>query len=145
MIVNIKRLREIKKQILAEPSQFDMTVYFSAKPTSTCGTASCIAGWALWLYAKNFQKSLKINVLGHLYSDYPEHISFKNLAAKLLGLTYLQAERIFFSNQWPLKFYRKYRLALTDEDKAKVAAEYIDYLIKREQNRKKKASTGIQK
>ena len=48
----VNLLRKVQKQILLEPRQFDIQHWFTMFPKNVtrvpnCGTAACIAGWAI--------------------------------------------------------------------------------------------------
>lgn len=97
--MNIKLLRRIQKQILKEPRQFQMGSYYARRLPGVelipnCGTACCVAGWAVSLTmtctpAEAARKSPK-----------PLHPR----AAVTLGLTSEEASRLFYMDGWPMNF-----------------------------------------
>ncbi len=105
-------------------SQLDST----GKPAKGCGTAGCIAGWALLLGSKKKGLTLKhasgLTVLWNI----------KEKAQRLLGLTSLQSTLLFIEEKWPAEFsrdkdghYLDHKSALSA---AKLAAKRIDVFIK---------------
>ena len=121
--MNVKLLRKVKRHILAEPKRLYMPAYIIRKedgmdisrPFARCGTAACIAGWTYIL-------SVKSKTPPRTGDEHTE-------AAELLGLTELQADRLFLPGNWPLDF----RDGLTGDGKpetAKVAAARIEFFIK---------------
>lgn len=95
-MANIARLKEIKQRINAHPEKFNWKLYFEVPascvfsqqdyndqckslPEESCGTAACIAGWAIALYDPNL-----INRLSNV-SEYNE-------ATELLDLTNEEAD-----------------------------------------------------
>ena len=98
--MNVKLLKRIKEQILAEPAQFVMSTYFSdnvlendiPRKIPNCGTAACIAGWAC---------TLDLKITPALASK-QAHVQDK--AESLLKLYRGQAERLFLVSYWPEPF-----------------------------------------
>lgn len=155
--MNTKLLRRIQKQILLKPYQFEMTAWFvdnsrlkekgekvtkayNGKPIPNCGTAGCIAGWALTLGLKfkklrnaivKFKKSI-----GEVYTELEHDINKKiaDKAQELLKLDTKQANRLFYVDNWPNKFVAgidKWNAfsALSKEEQAQVASDRIDHFI----------------
>lgn len=136
---NISLLRKIQKAILKYPNQFNMGWWFQecdsqGDPAGRCGTAACIAGWAVAL-SRQFNGK-KLNVVKNKTWDASEK------AAELLKIP---VERIwppggsvfgsskhplFFTEQWPVRFRRQYKNAISAKEAAKAASDRIDYFIK---------------
>lgn len=76
-----------------------------------CGTAACIAGWAN-LFTKYFDESSSIH------------------AQQVLGLDENEAESLFYDDNWPEPFRTRYQKAKTPKQRAKIACQRIDHLIK---------------
>jgi hypothetical protein len=134
-------LRKVAAHILAEPKRLVMEDWIrrdfsdgSSKPP--CGTAACIAGWALELTRKPGQRRPR-----------PDHHSA--LGSELLGMmdpeTYEKAtdysyefddlkartsERLFITDSWPEPYRTKYDAADNQAIKAKVVAQRIEHFIK---------------
>ena len=94
--MNTKLLRRIQKQILKEPRQFDMIGLFNTTlpwKIPNCGTAACIAGWALCLSK-------------HVTPEIADRSGLATLinAQRLLRLRQSEATRLFFLEGWPEKF-----------------------------------------
>ena len=128
--MNVKLLRKVKKHILEEPKRLKMWSWIvlrskysrrversdsvgGDRPFARCGTAACIAGWACILSKQNPVGVVEIH----------------NAAIELLGLTQVQAHKLFGPLSWPDKFYR------TDLDSgsrtaAEVTAARIEHFIK---------------
>lgn len=129
--MNIPLLKEIQARILAEPDAFRMDTW-------SCGTAHCIAGWALVL------SDLKIanpnaEPWAHVLTD---GRSPMNAAAEALGLSTendgdgdwfddgnSEAKRLFLNDDWPRAFCNSYDEAESRRERAKIAAERIDHFI----------------
>lgn len=136
--LNVKLLRKIQKHILEEPKRLVMrtlclTRADEGKETfigdgqlpqlfAPCGTAACIAGWALLMADKN-----------------PGYDSGACEAAELLGTEVFNAfspdhttnsGRLFWDDNWPDPFRKQYRDAETATDRAQIAAARIEHLIK---------------
>ena len=130
--MNVKLLRKIQKHILAEPRRLAMCDWIQrGKPGqeltfqdgsvigqtyAECGTAACIAGWAVILSSKRTPKD----------SD-----TVLDRAIKILGITEYQSDSLFLrSLGWPQKFSQAYLAAKTPSGKARVAVRRIDHFIK---------------
>lgn len=131
--LNVRLLRRVKRHILEEPRRLLMAqvavrklgdndvIALSDVPNqrfAPCGTAACIAGWALIL------------------SNKPAKNGFPYLrkAAKLLGVRITNfggnGRKLFFTYEWPRKFDDKFAVAKTAAARAKAAAERIEHFIK---------------
>lgn len=132
--LNVKLLRKIQKHITEEPRRFfmsglrvkaknetkwaDYAASFARSDLSptmpSCGTAACIAGWALTLSNKR---------MGYSALD---------RAGDLLGLPakYFGYDHVFVADKWPEPFYRRWQDARTPKQRAKIACARIDHLIK---------------
>ena len=137
--MNVAKLLAVKRQILKVPSQFGMTRYFftdvnhfnnkyelKREKIPNCGTAGCIAGWAVAL--EEFQGSP-----AEAYKAYSR--SPHRRAQFLLDLTEIEAERLFYltpsaHESWPPQFREAYQAAKRLRDRARVAARRIDHFIK---------------
>ena len=127
--MNTKKLLRVKASILKHPGQFVMHSYFSklnslGKPATKCGTAACIAGWAIANEYKD--KTLKEVTTG----DWRYLIEPSDKAVQILDISYPESYRLFNQDNWPDEFKYAWWKAKTAEQKAKVAAERIDFFIK---------------
>ena len=96
LTVNVKLFKRIRAHILQEPLRFYMGYWFSLvnnrwdlKPA--CGTAACLAGWAVLLSGGSSRSTYNI----------------EERAAKLLGLSPGMSAQLFYRLHWPQPFYRR--------------------------------------
>ncbi len=96
-----------------------------------CGTTACIAGFATILswrgkdYPRAFRKKVEsLEADESRIPDYEEH------ATKVLGLTRLQAMKLFYASDWPHEFEHAILHAETAKEQAKVAIDRIELFIK---------------
>ena len=125
--MNTKLLRDVARHISEEPRRLDMEritkrgkeIKGEAPP---CGTAACIAGWALLLthdkeitgYENGFP------VVNGRCLDVVD-------AASLIGD---EDHRLFFLSSWPKKFREPYAAAETPQQRAEIAVARIEHFIK---------------
>jgi len=141
----IRLLRRVQEHILSDPRRFNMDYWKrhvslariaagedcifgieSAKDVPPCGTIACIAGWTALLGTPPGNRPL-------LWSK------VRTCATELLGLKPLLDERgfsygsdyrLFFEENWPERFYHRFRLATSRRQRARIAAQRIDHFIK---------------
>lgn len=134
--LNVKLLRKIQKHITEEPRRFFMSWFIAkadtqeewsdlaaseddlSKEPPPCGTAACIAGWA--------------NLLTRGPKD---EVSNTARATRILGIELVDYTKtplhpLFDSQGWPTPFARNYNKAKTPKQRAKIACQRIDHLIK---------------
>lgn len=118
--INVALLREIQKQILKSPKQFRMWTWFvSDNSIPNCGTAACIAGWAIALKRKESpQKAYE------WWWNSNGTLSPFEIGKRALKLTNAQAGRLFIPEHWPAQFHKK------NADDAEQAVRRIDAFIK---------------
>lgn len=131
--LNVRLLNRVKRQILKEPKQFQMDSYFdtaghysdTADKIPNCGTAACIAGWALALDKGITPEQAKGKVLN--YRTLTGERADRILGARGAGW------KLFNDCAWPESFRDEWR-RLTKlkqwKRRAKVAAARIDHFIK---------------
>lgn len=128
--MNVELLQKVKEKILEEPLQFAMEEYFTPEvygmdapreKIPNCGTAACIAGWVLTLHTGKNPRELWL-------ADIP----ISSRAARLLGLTWEEGDRLFILSGWPFSFGKRYRNAKTPQEQAQIAAERIEHFIETE-------------
>ena len=132
-MLNVELLRKVQAQILKEPRQFLMELFFYSGPRyrdlgpeeviPNCGTAACIAGWAIAIDRQMTPKE------AHEATRYEEGDDTRR-GAEALRISRKQAETLFFTEYWPGEFRDRYEDDQRPEARAKVAADYIDYFIK---------------
>lgn len=113
-----KLLLAVKRQILKEPRQFDMSIWFNtAAGIPNCHTAACIAGWVACKY-KNVTPSVAVE-------------KFKPwiVASRALRIGSIKQESLFFLSHWPKKFLNNYYKS-DKFGKARIAAYRIDHFLK---------------
>lgn len=122
--MNTELLMEVRQRILDEPRQFDMDVFFeSHADIPNCGTAACIAGWAIALSEKTTPKEAKNRNFS---------LDYEILAVRALRIDFHQANRLFYVGTWPAEFQSRFRMSVESDERAQVAAERIDHFIKTE-------------
>ena len=109
--MNVRLLRKVQRAIVANPEEYDQSSY--------CGTACCIAGWAVRLNDK----------ISSLNGRWPGEVSAE--AKSLLKLDTDQYERLCaFASGWPDKYAVAYYSAETKKKRARVAFLRINHFIK---------------
>lgn len=99
------RLEKVRQYALLHPDEFDMSFWIRTTP---CGTTRCIAGTAVFLFAPEAKVSSMFDGEGNLseaamdlVTMHPgdEPVLIEHAAQDLLGLTYEQANVLFYSEQ----------------------------------------------
>jgi hypothetical protein len=98
--MNTELLLRVKEKILNQPASLDMGIWKGAAFDVSlplmleppCKTVACLAGWTCVL--------ANSNVMGN----------FAYHAEQLLGITEEQSRSLFFTEKWPNKFSRAYRV-----------------------------------
>ncbi len=135
-MLNIALLEKVKAKILEEPDQFVMSTYFSdnrffadsPEVIPNCGTAACIAGWALAIDAEENPKEANTRIQKLMFSS--PSVDYGTLAIRLLGLP---NREMFVVDAWPLNYRYDWYNAVNDKNKKKqveIAVKVIDYYIK---------------
>ena len=121
------RLLRLADIIEIEHKHFYMGQFTARReePEGCCGTTGCMAAFAvaefhphLWeTYVDAFRK------LNAEHDHVPDNGHIEESARELLGLTQVQADQLFFVEDWP----KKYRDAYWDarSPRAKIAAKYL--------------------
>jgi hypothetical protein len=138
--INRELMLLIKAQILKEPRQFVMQSFFSSIldelggkfddliPTN-CGTAACIAGWAI-VIGKQFKNPLEARrVFRWNDPKITPTLNPETEGQKLLGLSHSQANDLFFVQNWPENFQYDWFETKSIEERAQVAANVIDHFL----------------
>ncbi len=147
--MNVRRLRAVTKRILAEPTHFSMDTWAKEEQNAkaeSCGTTCCIAGHALiaagakltfllhvdpdTLAVPNFVPTPRLTKFTGLTTDIGvSNGDVANVAQALLGLTWHEAERLFYTWGWPVRFENAYKAAKTAKGRARVAARRIEHFV----------------
>lgn len=129
--MNIPLLKAVRDKIASEPHQFEMAHYFTRFldckdahkiKIPDCGTACCIAGWALAIH-----KGKKPNVLKD------DGASTGREAAGVLGIDHIGSECLFHESFWPSQFKSLNGIDfsyLTKKQQAKLAVKRINHFIR---------------
>jgi hypothetical protein len=127
--INFRLLRKIQNHIMEEPrrvvmsrlalkeGEFTKFIEDAPKKFAPCGTAACIAGWALILSG---EKPFTLNESGLGAES----------AQELLGLNGNEQTSLFHLWAWPETFSEKYHKAKFPKQRAKIVSDRIDYFIK---------------
>jgi len=136
--MNVKLLKRVRDRIKLRPQQFDMTDWFSPSTNadqtpSHCGTAACIAGWAMTLHQRTTPEKCQA----------PDSLTFEEYGRQILDLTFHEGQSLFYVGEWPNPYSQQFaaiRDKLRDGDKltpkqadrlfAKIAVERINHFIK---------------
>jgi len=119
--INVELLNRVAEYIASDYEHFDMDEW-ELKPhhrpwyqryitKRDCGTTRCIAGWTCFLS-------------GNISPNTP------NEAQQLLGLTYEQANRLFYRRNWPEPYRSHIEDCTSKTDNAWTAAQRIRHFIK---------------
>lgn len=138
---NIELLGKVKDFVLANPEHFYMDSGLGGLVTG-CGTTACIAGTACILGLPDPKSALES---GNPWKLWKESLSLeeakiaeqakiaweavKKVATELLGITESQRELLFYDSGWELDYGERYMKASTSNERAAIAAQYIDYFI----------------
>lgn len=130
--MNTALLRRVKATILEEPGRLNMEIPFLPDSSVPCGTAACIAGWTVILARRRGREpfSTTCKRLDRSCEGRHHWLEIEPKARELLGITQEQSSTLFHSDDWPYPFSQRYGNALTDGQRAKVAAQRIEHFIK---------------
>lgn len=131
--INVRLLRAIQRQIAKEPEQFCMSSWFLKNDAiPNCGTSACIAGWAVTVS----QKTNPLRAAKSMCPRFEERDVLVGLAndrvapkaRRLLGLSLMQGELLFYKENWPEQFcYDSW--GITAKERALLAIARIDHFI----------------
>lgn len=128
--LNVELLREIQKEILAEPKRLNMEV-ISVKVTDinydpneipACGTIGCIAGWACMITDAKNQNN-------NNFIDFVYKANWIRGAMLLNIKNNNQQYNLFDVFDWPKEHRVKYMNAKTLEERAQILSDRIDLFI----------------
>jgi hypothetical protein len=126
--LNLRLLRRVASAIRKNPTQVNMGWWLQGNnpfsvPVKGCGTAGCIAGWAVALHHGNRAKKI---FRGLNRESIPE------TARTVLGIDYATSDKLFVVENWPRHWKIKLDTAKTPRAYANVVAKYIEYFLKTE-------------
>lgn len=129
--LNKALLRKVRNKILRVPEAYDQHHWGKRAPTP-CGTRACIAGHAL--IESGFCTPLELNKTRRTDPKTGEADWFdvQEEARRLLGLSQDQASALFDpdGDNWKEPFEENFRNAKTKTDRARVAADYLNDIIR---------------
>lgn len=129
MGVNKTLFRAIRNHILEEPRRYNQGVAIEkvTKRTSPCGTQACLLGWAVILSGK--KPEVRPCACGNPACTFNIETTYE-LGARVLRLTERQALRVYSDGEWPDKFQEPMNRAGNATERARAAADYINYIIR---------------
>lgn len=119
--MNIPLLRQIAEKAIEFPETFDMDRWGFTLPSDKahpCGAVGCIAGTAVVL-----TEPARFLRLVDNRGDW--FLAGKNA----LDLSTREAERLFFTRDWPPTFMHRYNRAIRAKLRARIAVERIEHFI----------------
>jgi hypothetical protein len=122
MALNVELFRKVQEAITREAKTFDMNCFAHMKYDGWqwyCDSPACLAGWAVALSVPDseFRRLRERDIRGR--------------ATELLD----PPSGMFYVDRWPYRFRRRYKRAVRPATRARVACDYIDYLIEQEARR----------
>jgi hypothetical protein len=122
--INKELFEKVKQHILTDPRRYNQRRFGEVSDDAPCGTACCIAGWAIVLSGGATHKDAQL--------DFEHRLDAFDTGAALLGLSDEEAEAVFcaYGEDWPEPFKTDFSEATNRHGKAKAAAAYIDHIIK---------------
>ncbi len=141
--MNVANFQKLKALILEEPNRFIMHAYHlsdadknvcgvnwgvvlpDGQTRPPCGTVACLCGWANMLQDQEVGRT-------------PGYMGDEKRAANWLGISTtcdrwsISRTSVFHEDFWPEPFKTKYRRAKDATERARVAADYIDWLCSQE-------------
>lgn len=144
--INLTQIKAIFDRVIdalrARPEQLDMAKWFRCSeltspgfpnPLQSCGTTACLAGWIATLQ----EPELKITNSfpagnGYWQGTEANHEPVSRVAARSLGLSMLEADKLFYVSHWPREFATRYVHGNTVE-RVNVLAERLDYYLEHQQ------------
>jgi len=134
--MNIPLLNQIKEKIKEKPYNFAMGGFFKplidsskfipSERAHNCGTAACIAGWAITL---NFGIDKPAEARAKAWPEIFNGKHHCDLGIEALNLTKEQASRLFYTEGWPYEFEQAYKNARSQIERNAVAIARIDKFI----------------
>ena len=131
MAINEKLFRKIRNKILRVPEAYKQDTY-GERARTPCGTRACIAGHAL--LESGYCTPIELFNLRRVNPETGERefIDVEEEASELLGIGYWDGVMLFglYGNDWAEPYRTRFAEAKTKEARARVAADYINWIIK---------------
>lgn len=126
MAINKTLFRKVRNKILKNPEAYDQSTFVRESDQAPCGTAACIFGWAVLLAEKiAIDDALEDEEENEGDGIFREAIS-------VLGLS--RDEGLVVANYagmgWPEPYGSSFRTAYKKDERARIAADYINYIIR---------------
>lgn len=126
--LNRALLRKIRNRIAEIPKAYYQGHWYEVNADSPCGTTECIGGDAIVCSAPSVEAG--IAKLRRMMQRIDGALKVSRKARSLLGLTEKEANVLFDgSGDWPGRYGRRYRRALTERTKANAAVALIDAIL----------------
>jgi hypothetical protein len=139
--MNVELLLKVKETILTEPRKFimgdwainiegwrktrpgDVPLELPDAEYPPCGTVACISGWATIIsrYGGDPNKLFEERGVSNPWLEED--------GQEALDLSDREALRLFFESNWPTQFSDRWETARTQQERAQVAADRIDFFI----------------
>jgi hypothetical protein len=133
--------RELIKQIIDiiedEPKRLEMSTWvlnpLKSQQAPSCGTTGCIAGWAVMLNLRRDAVLAKRKIDAEKIYDRlnKRNKDMEGEGMRLLGLPYDIAPTVFYYDQWPEPFQRRYMAAATPKARARATVARLRHLLNR--------------
>lgn len=135
--MNIEAMRATVNSLKSHALDFDMDTFISTRyspyafgnwrtlfKSSPCGTSCCYAG--------------ETYMLANGSNEPKSDDEIWDVACEMFGITDRQASRLFYTSEWPAKFYDMYSEAVTGLGRVEALEARVEYFIKNSQARQKK-------
>ena len=136
--MNTQIVEEVKQLIRQEPRRLQMGSWLYESEVSPCGTAGCLAGWIRMAAARHqFDPDKQepeedwVPKAHEIVEDDPN--GFHADAAKILGVEYSDANKLFYVGLWPEPFRKEYMHCNFNSDmqgKAEAVCNRLDHFVK---------------
>lgn len=142
--LNIELFKKVREKIATTPEAYDQSVFGRPEPDAPCGTAGCIAGWAMVLSATLSAEEIQLaNVAADSNNVMIDLV--RDRATEVLGLSDAEADTLFqadpggewddydetgndvYVESWPEPFAEQWRKGSSDRDQ--IAIAYLDHII----------------
>lgn len=131
-MLNTELLLKVKEQILKEPLQFIMGNWFQTKheivqePIPNCGTAACIAGWAIAIHNQMNPAKACAAVSNHEFKWHSSEFIADDILDPKGDIT---VSNLFYVDRWPYQLAFDFRNSEDPVRRAQLAAQAIDMFI----------------
>jgi len=136
--MNIEMLNRVKQTILDEPRKLDMNVFLKRYPDemlgraedfTPCGTHACIAGWACILDIMDKRGITVEEISRDTIRNKDDYENEYGKAGKILAINRVEQYKLFYLEDWPSEFTKRYDDSKTAQERAEVTAQRIEHFI----------------